>query len=157
MRDRFLVVVMILFAVIVSITPAGAQNTIAGRVAAEANGYKAPRTPDGQPDLQGYWTNTTYTPLQRPEGITRDFFTREEAIERYEIDRLNLEANPELSARQKARGLSARRTALKVELAKQGIYVGFPDESPGRRQFSRVPDVEAAIQSQGDAGQEEVR
>jgi hypothetical protein len=81
MRDRFLVVVMILFAVIVSIAPAGAQNTLAGRVAAEANGYKAPRTPDGQPDLQGYWTNTTYTPLQRPEGITRDFFTREEAIE----------------------------------------------------------------------------
>jgi hypothetical protein len=91
------------------------------------------------------------------DDLTNLLFTREEAIERYEIDRLNLEANPELSARQKARGLSARRTALKVELAKQGIYVGFPDESPGRRQFSRVPDVEAAIQSQGDAGQEEVR
>ncbi|MBI4888774.1 MAG: hypothetical protein HY824_16875 [Acidobacteria bacterium] len=41
--------------------------------------YKAPRTPDGQPDLQGFWTNTTYTPLQRPKDVTREFFTPEEA------------------------------------------------------------------------------
>ena len=25
-----------------------------------------PRTPDGQPDLQGFWTNDTVTPLERP-------------------------------------------------------------------------------------------
>jgi hypothetical protein len=81
MRDRVLIVAMVLFAVFVSTIPVGAQNTDARRVTAAAAGYKAPRTPDGQPDLQGYWTNTTYTPLQRPEGITRDIFTREEAIE----------------------------------------------------------------------------
>ena len=46
-----------------------------------APAYRAPRTPDGQPDLQGFWTNTTYTPLQRPDGVTKDFFTREEALE----------------------------------------------------------------------------
>ena len=33
--------------------------------------YKAPRTVDGQPDLQGFWSNTTYTPLQRPNGVTK--------------------------------------------------------------------------------------
>ena len=38
------------------------------------------RTPDGQPDLQGYWTNSTYTPLQRPDNAG-EFFTREQAIE----------------------------------------------------------------------------
>jgi hypothetical protein len=43
--------------------------------------YTAPRTPDGQPDLQGFWTNATYTPLERPKGITKEFFTREEALE----------------------------------------------------------------------------
>jgi hypothetical protein len=37
------------------------------------------RTPDGQPDLQGYWTNSTYTPLERPKDVTREFYTREEA------------------------------------------------------------------------------
>ena len=39
------------------------------------------RTPDGQPDLQGYWTNSTYTPLERPKDITKEFFTRAEAAE----------------------------------------------------------------------------
>src|SRR5258706_11073066 len=42
--------------------------------------YTAPRTPDGQPDLQGFWTNTTYTPLERPKDVTKEFYTREEAL-----------------------------------------------------------------------------
>jgi hypothetical protein len=40
--------------------------------------YKAPRTPDGQPDLQGFWTNSTYTPLERPDGVTKELYTPEE-------------------------------------------------------------------------------
>ncbi len=40
--------------------------------------YAPPRTPDGQPDLQGFWTNSTYTPLQRPKGVTKEFYTPEE-------------------------------------------------------------------------------
>ena len=32
-----------------------------------ANRPRSPRTPDGQPDLQGIWTNSTLTPLERPE------------------------------------------------------------------------------------------
>lgn len=32
--------------------------------------YAAPRTPDGQPDLQGEWTNLTWTPLQRPREFS---------------------------------------------------------------------------------------
>ena len=44
-----------------------------------AKPYKAPRTPDGQPDLQGFWTNSTYTPLERPNGVTKEFYTPEEA------------------------------------------------------------------------------
>jgi hypothetical protein len=43
--------------------------------------WTAPRTPDGQPDLQGFWTNTTYTPLERPKNVTKEFFTEEEARE----------------------------------------------------------------------------
>jgi hypothetical protein len=35
---------------------------------------------DGQPDFQGYWTNATYTPLERdPQLGTKEFFTPEEA------------------------------------------------------------------------------
>ena len=42
---------------------------------AQTKPYTPPRTPDGQPDLQGYWTNSTYTPLERPNGVTKEFYT----------------------------------------------------------------------------------
>ena len=43
----------------------------------------APRTPWGHPDLQGAWTNTTTTPLERPDDLEgREFLTQEEWAER---------------------------------------------------------------------------
>jgi hypothetical protein len=47
------------------------------------------RTSDGQPDLQGYWTNATFTPLERPaEFAGKEFFTAEEAAA-YEKQRID--------------------------------------------------------------------
>jgi hypothetical protein len=41
--------------------------------------WKLPRTQDGQPNLQGIWTNGTLTPLERmPELAQRAFFTEQE-------------------------------------------------------------------------------
>ena len=37
--------------------------------AAQAGSWSAPRTPWGDPDLQGFWTNTTQTPLERPDSV----------------------------------------------------------------------------------------
>ncbi len=38
------------------------------------------RTADGQPDVQGYWTNATFTPLERPKNLgTKEFYTEAEA------------------------------------------------------------------------------
>jgi hypothetical protein len=34
-----------------------------------AKSWTPPKTPDGQPDLQGYWTNATLTPLERPAQL----------------------------------------------------------------------------------------
>jgi hypothetical protein len=48
---------------------------------AGAKPYTVPRTPDGQPDLQGFWTNSTYTPLERPDKVTKEFYTPQEALE----------------------------------------------------------------------------
>jgi len=45
--------------------------------------YTAPRTSDGQPDLQGVWNNTSYVPLQRPNNVTKEFYTKEEAEEAF--------------------------------------------------------------------------
>ena len=41
--------------------------------------WTLPRTPDGRPDLQGYWTTQTFTPLERPAHLgDREFFTEDE-------------------------------------------------------------------------------
>ena len=43
----------------------------------------APRTAWGDPDLQGRWTNTTTTPLERPADLEgREFLTEEERVAR---------------------------------------------------------------------------
>jgi hypothetical protein len=50
--------------------------------AARANPATAaiPRSSDGKPDMQGYWTNQTFTPLERPAQFKdKAFFTPEEA------------------------------------------------------------------------------
>jgi hypothetical protein len=42
--------------------------------------WTAPRTADGQPDLQGHWSNDTYTPLERPAELgEQEFYTADEA------------------------------------------------------------------------------
>jgi len=49
-----------------------------------AGSYKAPRTPDGKPDLQGFWTNLTYTPFERPKELAnKPLYTEKEAIEAF--------------------------------------------------------------------------
>ena len=55
-----------------------ASLNIAANLAAQ--NWSPPRTPDGQPDLQGIWTNATVTPFQRPKDLgTKQYFTAEEA------------------------------------------------------------------------------
>jgi hypothetical protein len=62
---------------------------LAGTVAAQSQApknYTPPRSPDGQPDLQGVWTNITITPLERPANLAgKEFFTPAEARQ-YEKD-----------------------------------------------------------------------
>jgi hypothetical protein len=50
-------------------------------LAGQTRQWTPSRTPDGQPDLQGFWTNATFTPLERPKDVTKEFFTKEEAAE----------------------------------------------------------------------------
>jgi hypothetical protein len=52
---------------------------VAPSLAGQTRTWTAPRTADGQPDLQGFWTNAGYVPLERPEGVTKEFYTPEEA------------------------------------------------------------------------------
>lgn len=63
--------------------------------------WTPPRTPSGQPDLQGIWTNATQTPLERPvEFGEKGFLTAAEAADqeqgwRDRIARADLPSDPE--------------------------------------------------------------
>ena len=64
-----------------SVASIGAQD----RQATPVKGtYKVPRTPDGRPDLQGYWTNLTYTPFERPKELAnKPLYSEQEAIDAF--------------------------------------------------------------------------
>ena len=64
------------------LAPAPAPGQSRAQSATESPTWTVPRTPDGRPDLQGYWTTQTFTPLERPEHLAgKEFFTEEEAAE----------------------------------------------------------------------------
>ena len=72
MSRRFLAALLTVTAVALLVPP-----PVSGQAAAD--NWTPPRTPDGQPDLQGYWSTQTFTPLERPEHLgNKEFYTEEE-------------------------------------------------------------------------------
>ena len=72
MRARFLPAFTVLIAVSIAMPTSAAGQ--------EAQGGSSPRTPWGEPDLQGTWSYASLTPLQRPAELgDRQHYTPEEA------------------------------------------------------------------------------
>ncbi len=78
MTPRFFAVAIAAAGAVMSLSPAPAAAQAAG-AAGRAAAWTTPRTPWGDPDLQGTFSNRTITPFERPANVEgREFFTPEE-------------------------------------------------------------------------------
>jgi hypothetical protein len=89
MRNRFFASISFTTAAIAALylapAPSSGQGlTPAAKVKATttAKTWTPPLTPDGHPDLQGIWSNSTLTPLERPSQLAgKEFLTEKEAAD----------------------------------------------------------------------------
>ena len=77
MRHRHFAVSLIAVALVGWLTPVASAQ--APRAEAPVPDQTVPRTADGRPDLSGFWTTQTFTPMERPEYLgDKAFYTEEE-------------------------------------------------------------------------------
>jgi hypothetical protein len=97
--------------------------------------WKPQRTSDGQPDLQGIWTNATLTPLQRPADLgDKQVFTEQEAaayekqrIQQTDVDRVDAERGPADLARRAYNNFWFDRGTRVVKSRRTSLIVDPPD------------------------------
>jgi hypothetical protein len=120
MNHRVLVVMGVLAAGIVVGTLAATANA----QTATSRSWSAPRTPWGDSDLQGMWTNATATPLERPKALEgKQVLTDEELAERdRQVAQENSTDNAPLAGNPgshnefwRERGRLGKRTSLLVD------------------------------------------
>jgi hypothetical protein len=139
MRTSSVVVALVLTAVTVS--AAGPETK-----------YKAPRTPDGRPDLEGVWNFSSGVPLQRPAALAdRKVLTKEEFDKQYAARRNALSAVARF-APVEAIGLDWFDTALHVDDLRTSL-ITYPENGrlPALAEgVTRMPDVEEFLAALSD-------
>jgi hypothetical protein len=69
MKDRYLYFVVGLSALVVVAQGQVAPHTALAKTTSGKGTWTPPRTPEGHPDLQGFWANNNATPLERPKEL----------------------------------------------------------------------------------------
>ena len=74
--------VLIAVALLGSVPLAGQGQSSAANMKVAPKPWTLARTPDGQPDFEGYWSSASLTPLERPAALAgKEFFTDQELAE----------------------------------------------------------------------------
>lgn len=171
MADRFRIWLGVLMVVMASavLTPtflaAQALAAKSEKPAAKAKTAALPRTPDGQPDLQGYWTSLSFTPMERPAKYGgREFLTDEEMAEvfkagvqhAYEFTYANSAETPVYDSTVYALGAwqngvqPNRRTSLVVDPPDGRIPSLTPESQKTRAAMRKIPTANENLEAGGD-------
>ncbi len=104
---------------------AGAEERATAKGSSSATAWKVPRTPDGQPDLQGTWNSETYTPFERPAELKdKPLFTPEEAAayEKRRVEQFRGQAADDIhydnaiwQSEKNAKSLQSLRTSIVID------------------------------------------
>src|SRR5688572_8160221 len=144
---RFLVSIIVLAAMIWSASlPLPAQGQSRSSTSGVAKAWTSPKTPNGDPDLQGIWTSTTTAPFERPAQYgNRLFLTDEEYAQTERQLQRQLEADSQETVSSAARpstGPPAHWTERASRVSRQTSLVVEPADG-------RVP-VTAAAEAKRD-------
>ena len=69
MKDRCLCCLIVGLTALVPVAQGQVARQTAKAISKAVPTWTVPRTPDGKPDLQGYWANNNATPLERPKEL----------------------------------------------------------------------------------------
>ena len=127
------------------------QRAPAQNAAPAADTAAAPKTPWGEPDLQGIWSVELLVPLERPAGVTGEFYTAEEVAELdnlragYSVFGNHLRAEPGSEA-DVTGAYNAVYTSQRPTGQRTAMVVDPPD--------GRIPSVTSEAQQRATAYQE---
>jgi len=122
-------------------------------------------TPDGQPNLQGYWTSLSFTPMERPAKYGgREFLTDQEMAEvfkagvqhAYEFTYANSAETPVYDSTVYALGAwqngvqPNRRTSLIVDPPDGRIPALTPEAQKARAAMRKIPTANENVEVGGD-------
>ena len=115
-------------------TAVQAQTSVRAKTAAGAKNSVPPRTPWGDPDLQGVWNDATSTPLERPGNVgTKDVLGDEEAADfqdqlQHDLTRDRRDGGPEIDVNRayNEHWMDARRLKITAD-RRTSLIVDPPD------------------------------
>jgi hypothetical protein len=156
MREKFsdsmmsVAVAVVAGSVVVSapVTPASAQSSAASSTTPAAS--SSLKTPWGEPDLQGIWTDETTTPLQRPARYANQEVFSE--AERAELDRVRSEVlgRERRAERGTERDVSGSYNNVFVSFKRTGARTSLIVDPPN----GRIPPLTAQAQKLASAERE---
>ena len=134
-------------------TLVAAEKRPSAAKASNANSWTK-RTPDGQPDIQGIWSNATITPFERPPALgTKAYLSEEEAAQAEQRAAQNRVDRPpragdvgnynDLWLDSGTRVVKSRQTSLVVE--PEDGRVPLTKEAEARRDYNHAHESESYV------------